>query len=481
MRLPKNLANNLVSQYVVAARPKGIRQRVESSLFPKQLEAYKDNNRYQVVVCSRRAGKTTGANKEMIVVAEEASEPGYILFLALTVDQADTNGYQPMLRELKELGYQENVHYKKNDTKRTITFLHNEVVIKYAGADKPNVINKFRGTKYYLIVIDEAGSFRYHIMEELVDEILTAAMADLGGTLQLRGTPPAIPNTYFEEAYKSTAWSRHYWTYRDNPHVSQNMEELIADILKRKGWKKDNPKFKREYLGEFVYDLSRMLLKFDPEKNIVTELPPGVMQPGGKFLGVDFGYRDSMAWVLLKEFEDKVYLIDSFKKNEMTPTLFAKEVKQVMRDHGLVFGDTFADPGGLGRAILEDYRFHHDLNLQDATKTGKGAAIEIFDEMLQTGRFLVYHTNYEAIKELAELEKDPKKPDQPLDGQEDHLFDAITYAVRATNAFQYFKADPVSEEDEMHSLVIQQDLERQRRSQEIINNDIDNFDDVIGW
>ena len=173
--------------------------------------------------------------------------------------------------------------------------------------------------------------------------------------------------------------------------------------------------------------------------------------------------------------------VDSFKKNEMTPTLFAKEVKKVMRDHGLVFGDTFADPGGLGRAILEDYRFHHDLNLQDATKTGKGAAIEIFDEMLQTGRFLVYHTNYEVIKELAELEKDPKKPDQPLDGQEDHLFDAITYAVRATNAFQYFKADPVSEEDEMHSFVIQQDLERQRRSQEIINNDIDNFDDVIVW
>lgn len=459
----------------------GIRKRVENSLFPKQFDAYKDKARYQVVVCSRRAGKTTGANKEMIVAAEEATQPGYILFLALTVDQADTNGYQPMLRELKDLGYQESVHYKKNDTKRTITFLHNDVVIKYAGADKPNVINKFRGTKYYLIVIDEAGSFRYHIMEELVDEILTAAMADLGGTLQLRGTPPAIPNTYFEEAFKSDAWSRHYWTYKDNPHVNHNMEDLIADIMKRKGWKRDNPKFRREYLGEFVYDLSRMLLKFDPEKNIITELPPGVLSPGGKFLGVDFGYRDSMAWALLKEFEGKVYLIDSFKKNEMTPTEFAKKVKEVMRKHSLVYGDTYADPGGLGRAILEDYRHHHDLNLQDATKTGKGAAIDIFDEMLVTGKFLVYHTNYEAIKELAELEKDPKKPDQPLEGQEDHLFDAILYPVRHTGVYLYMAKPVVSDEDEMHNLIIEQDLERQRQSEELINHDIGNYDDVVGW
>lgn len=415
------------------------------------------------------------------MVAEEATQPGYILFLALTVDQAETNGYQPLLRDLKELGYIERVHYKKNDTKLTITFLHNDVVIKFSGADKPNVIHKFRGNKYYLIVIDEAGSFRYHILEELVDEILTAAMADLGGTLQLRGTPPAIPNTYFEEAYTGNAWSKHYWTYKDNPHVSHNMDDLIADILKRKGWTKDNPKFQREYLGKFVYDLSRMLLKFDAEKNVITELPEGVLSPGNKFLGLDFGYRDSMAYVLLKEWKGKVYVIDCFKKNELTPTDFSKKVKEVMEAQSLVFGDTAADPGGLGRAILEDYRYHHDLNLQDATKTGKGNAIEILNELLVTSRFLVWHTCYDAIKELAELEKDPKKPDQPLDGQEDHLIDSILYALRLTSVFAFQQQDPLSEEDVMHNLVIEQDYERQRQSEEIINCDYGSFDDAVGF
>ena len=483
MFLAKNLASQLLKKYAVEARPSNIRQIIEQGLFPKQYAAYIDNSILQCVVCSRRAGKTTGILEELLVVAETETREGDFLYLSLNHKHAKSIAYEPFKRRLVKLGFKEKIHYLKNDSELTITFLHNNNRVFFSGAESKTVINNFRGYKFHRVRIDEAGTFKYHILQEIVEEVIFPSLGDLNGNLQLCGTPPPVPGTYFEEAFRDKkAWSTHYWTFKDNPYVAEGQAQMLDLLMKKKGWTPDNPKLLREYFGQFIYDLSRMLFKFSYEKNVVTELPFNENDHSEKCIGVDFGYRDSMAFVILKEFGGKVYMIECFKKNELTPTEFAKEVKDALKRHNITYGKTAADPGGLGRAIIEDYRKHHSLNLQDATKTGKGMAIEICNELFVSERFLIFHTCYEAIKEFMETEKDPRKPDLPLDGQEDHCIDSTLYGLRLTDVFNYKDAVVLSSEEKMFDDVIDYDRQRLQKKNDIVAYDeIGSQGDFDSW
>jgi hypothetical protein len=427
-------------------------------LFPAQKKALLDRSIFRCNLSSRRGGKTTLSLYDLIITADEALQPGICLFLGLTNPQVEKNGYIPFKKILKDLGYIEGKHYKKNDSKMQVTFLHNDVIVDFVGADHPKVIETFRGTKYYLVIIDEAGSFRNDFIDKLIDEVIGPALGDVNGRITMQGTPPPVPNTAFEQAYNDEGWSSHYWTFRDNPYIRDNLEQVLAAIKKKRGWTDSHPVYRREYMGEFVYDSSRLLLKFCPQKNIAAEVPAG---PVKKYLGVDFGYRDSMAYVVLYEIEDCIYLVHEYKKAGVTPTEFANELKLIMEKENITYGDTAADYGGLGRAILKDYSKHHDLHLQDAVKSGKGNSIEITNELLMTSRFKILQKNYKSIKEFAETEKDPKRPDLPLEGQEDHLLDSSFYAVRNTDCYNYQKSEEVTEEDKMYEEVIEQDTKRE--------------------
>ncbi len=401
------------------------------------------------------------------------------MFLGLENKSVRRNGWNPFVKFLED-----------NKLDQYFKLVGNEMIayykgmrgieVHFQGADHVKVAEGLRGPNYHYIGIDEAGSFRNEIIENIIDESAGPGLGSVGGEIELQGTPPPIPNTFFERAFKGQekGWKNYYWTHENNPYVADTMEEYIENLLIRKNWTRDVPKFRREYMGEFVYDSSRMLLKFGEENTCSTVDLTGLAKPT-YYLGVDFGYRDSSAAVVLMELGREVYAVDYFKKSGITPTEFSRELKALIAKYNIEYHNTAADYGGLGRAILEDYKREHGLFLKDAEKSKKGISIEKLQEMLSNRSFKVYDSCYEISKELAELERNPKKPDQPKEGQEDHLFDCVLYSLKRTRTYQHEDEIIITEEDAMMNRAIQQSQDRKKKEDSWlgIDDDGDYFND----
>lgn len=389
------------------------------------------------------------------------------MFLGLENKSVRRNGWNPFIKYLEDSGLDKYFKIHNNEMIAYSTLMKN-VEIHFQGADHVKVVEGLRGPNYHYIVVDEAGSFRNEILENLVYESAGPGLTSVQGELELQGTPPPIPNTFFEEAFKETSgyWRPYYWTFRDNDHVANNILEELEVLKETRGWDDDNPIFRREYLGEFVYDTSRLLIKLDREKN-VGAVPTGTYK---YYIGVDFGWSDSNAFIILGENQDngKVYVVEHYKESNVTPTDFGVVIKDALNRYNIPFGRTAADYGGLGRAVLEDFRQHHGINLQDATKRGKGMAVSMLNEALVTDKLVIGDNNWPLVKELAELERNPKKPDQPRDGQEDHLFDALLYVLRLTNAFkpQETEAPKQTQEQLFREQIRQQDLRQSQKEED---------------
>ena len=165
-----------------------------------------------------------------------------------------------------------------------------------AGADKAKDVEKYRGTPWKRVRVDECGSWKPSLLQYFVDEVIEASFMDHDGDMWLMGTPTRQVSGYFYRITtgKEPGWGRFHWTAKDNPHV--NWEEFVyapldaprPGLLARRGWTEDNIIFRREYLAEWCVDESELVYAFSRERNVVDALPPH------KY-GYDYGWASTTA------------------------------------------------------------------------------------------------------------------------------------------------------------------------------------------
>lgn len=391
-----------------------------------------------------------------LLLAGIAKPRSFAYFLALEQRSVRKVGWKPFCELVEDLGISEDL-IKLHQTKMEAT-LANGSVITFLGADDPGVQETLRGGAFSLVVIDELGSWKKERLEYFVYEVLAPALADHGGQISGIGTPPKEPESFLEEIAKNPDWKTFSWSWRDNPYVNNDkMEEIIETVCRAKVVDRNNPAIQREYYGRFVYDTHELLFSFTKEKNIVAECP---LKNPKYAIGVDFGYRDSNAIAVLAFNEDEsnvTYVIDTYKKEEVTLTEFAQVIKFYLEKYPPTsYYHTAADYGGLGRMLLEELKKHHNIYLCGADKREKGSAIRITDDCFRTAKLVVLEHCRDLIKELRYLKRDLKKPDHPLDGQEDHLTDCILYAFRLTSAFLYRVEEEKTEEELLKEYAVEQ-------------------------
>ncbi len=68
------------------------------------------------------------------------------------------------------------------------------------GAQDKDEVDKWRGPKYSLCVIDEGQSMRSSILSTLIEDVLEPATLDLDGSIWMFGTPNASSSGYFYNA-----------------------------------------------------------------------------------------------------------------------------------------------------------------------------------------------------------------------------------------------------------------------------------------
>ena len=107
-------------------------------------------------------------------------------------------------------GFGLDLEFRQNDL--TVK-LPNGSSIVLGGAQDKDEVDKWRGPKYSLCVIDEGQSMRSSILSTLIEDVLEPATLDLDGSIWMFGTPNASSSGYFYNAdvFEASSWSKHNW------------------------------------------------------------------------------------------------------------------------------------------------------------------------------------------------------------------------------------------------------------------------------
>lgn len=399
------------------------------SLFPKQRAFVEDPARFKSALCTRRAGKTVAAGTDLAAssLARPKIPNAYITLTRF-------NAKRLMWPQLHRLKARYGLSCELNESDLIARF-DNGASIWLAGADDPRKVERIRGEGFGKVYIDEPGSFTKPLLRYLMQEVVGPALVDHRGTLCLTGTPDPIPDGIFYDATTSLTtrhggpWSLHTWSMLDNPFIVDPAEE-IERVLRDNGWTREHPKFRREYLGEWVRDLGSLVYPYDAQRNWVERLPDD-----GEWmftLGIDYGTVDATAFAVVawrRRKPNEVWLVESWGKSGLIPSEAAEEVSKLCARYR--FDRIVGDVGGLGKGYVEEARRRWGIPIQPAQKQNKRGYIELIQGDLKAGNFKVVGPRCgEWIDEAEKLQFEDETREKEDPNGSNHRLDAALYAYR---------------------------------------------------
>lgn len=411
---------------------------VKSQLFDKQINVLNDEDDFIACLCTRRAGKSYGVGGILLNAGMEYPN-ALVPYIGLT-RRAAKNIMWPILRELCEK-LAIDATFKDGDL---TVVLPNKTEIFLVGADLKNFIERLRGAKYPVAVIDEAQAYRTHI-EELVDDVLTPAVADYKGKIIMTGTPgPSCSGFFYEATQPDSGWSVHRWSVFDNPHMP-HARQMVDKLIARKKWTKDNPTLLREWYGQWVEDPDALVYKFSKSRNVYENLPN--KKEWDCVLGVDYGFNDQCAFSIVKYHPNspELFIDYAYGESGMIPSTIAEHIKMLVMKYKPIH--IVADTGGLGKTITEEMIRRYSIPMQPAEKTDKFTWIALLNGDFVDGNAKVKSTQTDLIHQYLTLTKDDKGKEDPL--LPNDLCDATLYAYRKAKAYAWTeeKKKPVTKEE----------------------------------
>jgi hypothetical protein len=402
------------------------------TLLPYQLEALQSNSTHKAVIATRRAGKSHAACVALIRACfKRAGAITY--YLALTRSSAKRIAW----RTIKNLVLTHKIQASFSESELMVTFKNGSTIQLY-GVNQENLLDNLRGTPIDLAVLDEAGSYRGGIVEELIEEVLEPAFADYNGSLLLIGTPTPFLTGFFFRATQGflKEFQVFKWDLRNNPHIAQGkaLQWVEAHRIK-KGWSIDNPKFRREFCGEWVQSIDMQVYKFMRERNIG---PLPAFELTHKVLGVDLGFKDDTAFVVLGYnpiFSKKLWVIYTKSKSEMQLAEIATQIKALQEEYDP--HSTVVDEGGLGKSIAEDWRTRLGIPCEAAKKSDKKGFIETMNSEFHESNIVVQESQRQLADELLNLTWDDDSKQKENPALANHLTDALLYSWRKAFAYSF--------------------------------------------
>jgi len=406
--------------------------------FKEQFEFISDASRFKVAVCSRRSGKTIACAAHLLSVATTLHNR-----VCLYITLSRLNAKRIIWNNLLSLNQRFGLGGEPNETELSIYFPSTQSMIYLSGAKDKSEIEKFRGMAISLCYIDEVQAFRSYI-KDLIDDVIGPALIDYAGTLCLIGTPGPVPSGYFYDcAEKSDNWSKHRWTFWQNPFIEQTSQlshsEILEAELKRRGVNINDPSVQREWFGKWVLDSDSLLIKYDPIKNHYDSVP---LKKLVYILGIDIGFIDSDALAVLAWSNESksIYLIDEVVKPKQDLTDLIEQVKKLQLKYD--FSKIVMDEGGLGKKMAEEMRRRYHLPIHPADKQRKMENVALLNDALRTGVFFAKkESRFAEDSYLVEVDIDKSTPDKikVKSGYHSDVIDSVIYAFKESPAYAYVK------------------------------------------
>lgn len=416
---------------------------------PWQKRLLRSRSKKIIVNVARQQGKSTTAAAK--AVHRAVFFPGsLILIVAPAVPQAGE-----LRRKIDE--HLRNLKLEAKtvaDNKRELEFANGSRIIIVA-ADEDTV----RSYTAHMIIEDEAA-----MVSDAVFEAMQPMLLVTGGQHIILGTPKGMKKHHFADIWHDTdansEWDRYEVNAWQNPRVPRAVLQSLKDEKERLGrlwW------FQQEYECSFVAAAQGLVYPFDRKRNAAA-----TFKRDDRYwqyvLGIDYGYSDSTAYVVLGwQLDDPtVYVIETIEKRGLLAPEAAEIAHALTRKYP--FARMIGDMGGFGKGYVEEARRRFKLPIQAAEKNNKRGYIELMASDLRAGLLKVFPGNAGLIDEWQKLPWDEER-EMPAEGHKDHLADAALYAWRAACHFleEVRKAKPKQGSDEAYQLEADELFERRQR------------------
>lgn len=387
-------------------------------LFAVQLQVVRHPAKRKAVLTPRRAGKTEMACVYLLQVAME--NPGAkLLYIALTRPNARDIAWEMFKRLDKAFRLKAHFH----ESKLEVT-LENGSKIMLRGADQENWIKRLEGQEFLLIIVDESGLYEISV-RKLVYNSLAPMVDSCDGTIVIIGRPGFIRAGLFwdvtrpehREAPKGEdgswevvdkeggqVWSTFNWSTFDNPFVAKYWRAVIEEKLRINPDIRNDPGFRRNYLGEWAEDTEGLVYAFDPARNIIEEY---TVQPGDLFgMATDFGWDDAQGFVVgcWNPARPKLTILESYKEHNMPLAAALERMEMYRRRYpGLRI---WGDPARKQLYMEMAMRFGEGTVVNPAQKAEKRDYIDLMNNDWALGMIeIVRGPNQQYIEELLGLRK----------------------------------------------------------------------------
>ena len=414
------------------------RGRTDTPPIPAQRKVLDDNARLLTLCCSRRAGKTAVLTRIVTTELEACGFNEWVVFGARTLGIAK----DLIWAELRAMNDRFDLGWKINDSDLSITTARGGRFRLFGVSDKKS-LDKARGKKYRLVVLDEASTYE-PFLRQLIQNDFDPGTKDINGRIILSGTPGYVKAGYWFESSQGLlkGWSNHYWTIRDNVYIA-DVEAKLAETREMFGFDENHPTYICEYLGIWPDVDTMRVFEYLPSRNDVKALPDDYSLTWRHVIGIDYGYVDACAWVVIavNPYTDERYVVHEYEESGLIVDDAVAYTKQLVERFDTTY--VVADPGGGGKGFYETFNAKHaremGCTIRSADKQDLLGGIRLVNAELRTARLHFLESECAGLTgDLRRLLWKDDRRDKIVEGIAfpKHRADALRYALLETVAWR---------------------------------------------
>lgn len=378
-------------------------------LTPSQSIIAKDTHRFRVVNCGRRFGKTTLAIEEM--KGKGIYRPSRICYIAPTYQQARDIVWEQLKKELLPAALAVN---ESRLEIRIRTVKGGESFIALRGWES---IETLRGQHYDFVVIDEVASMRnfwtgWH-------EVIRPTLTDTQGEVMFISTPKGFNHFYdlYNLEAKDSDYKSFHFTSYDNTHIKvEELDKAKSELTE--------DRFAQEYLADFRKTEGLVYKEFDRSKHLFKEIQT---MPNFTMAGLDFGYQNPTALAFItKDIEGGYWVTKEWyergkTEDEVTEYVAAQSFNKVYPDP--------ENPSAIAALRKKGVNVREVHKTKDSIVNG----IQKIRTLFKDGKLRIHESCLNLIYELETYsypdKRDQHNPDELPIKENDHLLDALRYAI----------------------------------------------------
>ena len=257
---------------------------IRKTLYDKQQEVFdNDTDKIILAICSRRSGKTELMGR--LLVKRLLKPDQHVVYINRSFDAAVRQIQKPFDTALQAVG--DSLKIVQGSIGGGLVQFDNGSWLLIVGNNNAADVNKIRGEKVALVIIDEFGHMRH--LKELVQEVLQPA------------TIPFIPNK----------------------------DQVIPQVCAMYGVTPDSMFIRREYFGDVnAYDDEAIYIK-----KYFKQEPPKDKLYHYAYVGIDWGYEDKAAVVgmVADKNDKKMYIVKDWSEAKKGITEISSKAQEMVK------------------------------------------------------------------------------------------------------------------------------------------------------